>query len=684
LLRELAGYLQGKHAFTVFAADGAERAINFGLLLTWRELWKPLNYQAGEIVHTMTLAPGAEQTVITKKRRSLKRYTAEAEKAQSSRSLETTDTARAESEILRKATASTNFQLTSEGSTNLLVSDGSFTTSATRDVGREGNDTRRRFREAVMKAAQEYREEHSMEVKTESETVFEEETTTKFRNPNDEIVLNAVFYSLQRRYQIQEHLYRARPVILVAMPVPDPSELTSAWLVRYAWIIRRVLLDDRFRPALDYLTTGFVGDREVLADLQRSVHEHTKALKEARYRLAEARALVELRGKTLNDARLRAADPGSKGLLEALGDKGIPVVSSAADLVQGANDLVTSIFGGGDDKAEQRERAALLIEAAEDELLRAERQSREAETQVTAVSSALQQATREYVQAKRASRNHEVRIAELRVHISDNILHYMQAIWASVPPDQLFFELHNVRVPILDDSVRVAQQGTFDQPGLGGFTQEQFSTEFAASGAPLTFRSLAEVARLVPIGFKGNMVMFEMYEGNALTDRILAPYLDEHEILRDPNDIAASWTLTELREYADMLRAKIVAGEITQTDFDDIHAPFLRATLERLLTDPGPSEDVVIAPANSVFAELLVTGDSLLEPFKEEHRALDVALARSELRRNELDNARRAMRIGTDDYEDPDIEAKYLFEGQASATVVAPPASGNGGGGASD
>jgi hypothetical protein len=671
LLRELLGYLSGKHAFTIFAADGAERAINFALLLTWRQLWKPLNYQAGEIVHTMTLAPGAEQTIITRRRRSLKKYTAEADKSQSSRNSATTDTSRAESEILRKANTTTNFQLTSEGSTKLLVSDGSFTTSTTRDVGREGNDTRRRFREAVMKAAQEYREEHSMEVKTEAEDFFEEETTTKFRNPNDEIVLNVVFYSLQRRYQIQEHLYRARPVILVAMPVPDPSEITSGWIIRYAWIIRRSLLDDRFRIALDYLTTSFLGDQEVLADLRASVYEHTKALKEARYRLAEARALVELRGKTLSDARKKAAQGDTSGVFEALEASGIPVVDTAAGLVDDVVDFVGNIFGSDDD-AEKRERVALLIEAAEDELLRAERESREAETQVTAVTSALQQATRDYVQAKRDARNHEVRIAELRVHLSDNILYYMQAIWASVPPDQLFFELHNVRVPILNEKVRVTKKGAFNQPGVGGFTQEQFSTQFVANGGPLTFRSLAEVARLEPIGFKGNMLIFEMYEGNALTDRVLAPYLDESEILRDPNDIAASWTMTELREYADMIRAKVVAGEITQEEFDTVHAPFLRATLERLLSDPGPSEEVVIAPANSVFAELLVTGDSLLEPFKQEHRALDVAVVRSELRRNELDNARRAARIGMDDYEDPDIEAKYLFEGDGNATIISP------------
>ena len=48
-------------------------------------------------------------------------------------------------------------------------------------------------------------------------------------------------------------------MILVANEVPAPHELDDAWLIQHDWILRRCILDDSFRPALDYLTKSFVG-----------------------------------------------------------------------------------------------------------------------------------------------------------------------------------------------------------------------------------------------------------------------------------------------------------------------------------------------------------------------------------------------------------------------------------------
>ena len=38
-------------------------------------------------------------------------------------------------------------------------------------------------------------------------------------------------------------------------------------------------------------------------------------------------------------------------------------------------------------------------------------------------------------------------IDRLRVHVKENILYYMQAIWRQEPPDQRFFRLYNIDVP---------------------------------------------------------------------------------------------------------------------------------------------------------------------------------------------------------------------------------------------
>lgn len=647
LLEELESYLAGNHSFTIFPALGAQRSLNFGVLLTWRQRWEPLSYQTGEIAHTTTLAPAERRRMVTRRVQRLKRYTSEAEKSMQARMFQTAETSRAETEILRKADATTNFELTSDGSTKMLVENGSFSTTATRDVTKAGTDTRRRFREAVVKATQEYREEHAIEVRSESEASFEEEVTSEVVNPNNELAVTAVFYTLQRRYEVSEHLYRARPVVMVAMPVPNPAQLTTAWLVRHAWIIERCLLAERFRTALTYLTSSFLGDTEALSALNVAVEDQRVALAAAQERLSLARTILESRGQTLRDVRRAIAEGEPAGF----GD--LPVVS----LVRDVYNFVGSIFGGGDDEAETRERNEMVLAAAEDELERAERESREAESQLVGATSAYQDAVRAYTEAKRVQRNHEVRIAELRVHVSDNILHYMQAIWSTEPPDQRFFNLHAIQVPELTDEVVVTSTGNAGSPGVGGFTPDEFTINFTQGNQPLTFRPLAEVAELDHLlGFKGNYALFPMRDGNALTDVVLAPYLDSHEVLRDPSDPAANWTIEELREYADRLRAMVLDNSMTQADFDTKYVPFLRDTLERLITDPRPSVSTLVVPTDSLYVELLTSGGSLIEPFKKEHRSLDVARARAEIREMELENLRRALRLANGELADPSMD----------------------------
>lgn len=61
-----------------------------------------------------------------------------------------------------------------------------------------------------------------------------------------------------------------------------------------------------------------------------------------------------------------------------------------------------------------------------------------------------------------------------------------------------------------------------------------------------------------------------------------------------------------------------------------------------------------------------------METFKLLHRQVDVKIAQSRLRELEIDNIRQAQRILEDELEDPDIEAKYVFEGGGTGAVVAP------------
>jgi hypothetical protein len=77
---------------------------------------------------------------------------------------------------------------------------------------------------------------------------------------------------------------------------------------------------------------------------------------------------------------------------------------------------------------------------------------------------------------------------------------------------------------------------------------------------------------------------------------------------------------------------------------------------------------MVIVPTDSLYAELLTSGQSLIEPFKKEHRSLDVGKVRAEIREAELENLRRALRIENGELDDPDIDdfERHLLRTSAS------------------
>ena len=72
LLTELDDLLSEPYAFDVFAKD----SINFGIMLTYRQKWEPRNYQVGDLVSTIPLAPKETRKftsrMVTKQSRNVK------------------------------------------------------------------------------------------------------------------------------------------------------------------------------------------------------------------------------------------------------------------------------------------------------------------------------------------------------------------------------------------------------------------------------------------------------------------------------------------------------------------------------------------------------------------------------------------------------------------------------------
>jgi hypothetical protein len=343
--------------------------------------------------------------------------------------------------------------------------------------------------------------------------------------------------------------------------------------------------------------------------------------------------------------------------------------------VGGAVDKVGDIlFGGSADENEANQNA--LRDSADAAADRARDLTFRLEREVTALNSI----TETYSKALQAHHTHLTEIARLRVHVKENILHYMQAIWRHEPPDQRFFRLHNTPIPTLKKQQRRFRIA-FDNPlpvastqphkkldRFGGREAKTFPVEaFCQFPEELEYKPLSEVADLDNLlGFKGNYMIFPLLESNPLTDYMMEPYVDRAtgELL-DPSD-PAGWSLDEFSKYVCCLKEQLTAEEF------EALKPALKEQYQALLTAPRRNDDVLVVPTNSLFIECLPATHSLIEQYKKDHRMIDVKKVQSEVRRMEMENIRYAARLLSDEREDPEIERKIVIEGASGNAIVLP------------
>lgn len=653
LLTQLEKLLSERYAFHVFAKD----SINFGIMVTYRQTWEPGKYQVGDLVSTIPLAPKEVRRYttrsVTKKTRAVK----ELEDNLQTRKTESSDTTRADGEIVKKAQEKTHFNLSASetfGGDGMSIT---ATESGGGESSKESAQVKKEMRESVLKSAQEYRQQHRMEVDT-SESVETEATTFhEIQNPNDELAVTYLFYELERTYQISERIHQLTPVILVANEVPAPHEIDDAWLIAHDWILRRAILDDSFRPALDYLTKSFVGA-------------------EINIRILESNAIAQ---KNLVD-KINQQIQTQIGLLssyERSVAQGVEGVASAQEQ-QGIINTVKRIFdpigitGGADSGAVDAAQAR--ADLARQTLDRAEREKARLLAQLEVATTALQSAVDKLSSAVKEHYDRVAEIDRLRVHVKDNVLYYMQAIWRQEPPDQRFFRLYNIDVPIVmpetTNTVNVTTGGGARTvpPGLKALlgSEETAGATLPMPNVPvIKKKKLVEVADLDNVlAYKGNYMVFALKENNYITLHMMQDYLDvgEELLLRDPDELG-NYSIKQLQELATAVNKK------DPDEFNARRDDFKKMLMDRL-TSSRKDNDLVIVPTNSLYIECLVGTHPLLEDFKLIHRALDVKKVQAEVRRAELENIRLAARALEGEREDPDIEKKIVIEGGAVDTVI--------------
>jgi hypothetical protein len=646
LLTTLDKLLTEKYAFDVFAKD----SVNFGIMVTYRQTWEPQNYQVGDLVSTIPLAPKEIRRFTTRSVTKKSRNVKELEDALQTRKTESSDTKRADAEIVEKAQNKNDFTITAHESLGGEGYDIDSTQTSTQEQAKQSESVKKEFRESVLKSAQEYKNEHKTEIDT-SESVETEATGfQEIQNPNDELAVTYVFYELQRTYNISEKLRSLTPVILVANDVPAPDEIDDAWLLEHDWILRRVILDDSFRPAIDYLVNSFVGAEiniRILADNAIAQKDVVDSLKQ------QVKAQMDLLSRdqqdVLNAVRELGQSQQQQGLLDAVkrifdpigitGKTDTGAVSAAEAMVDYAKEAR--------DRAD-RERARLLAEV---------------EVAVTALQAAVDKLAK-------AVKEHYDQVAEidrLRVHVKDNILYYMQAIWSHEPPDQRFLRLYDLDVPIVTASTSPKVKLVDNKPGLADLLQGRdkgFTAELPMPSVSVETKKLADVADLdTVLGYKGNYMIFALKENNYVTLHMMQDYLEVGDDLhlRDPDEFA-NYTIDEIQDLATCLYHK--DKDLVEKYEDE----FEQLVIDRL-TSSRKENDLVVVPTSSLYIEALVGTHPLLEDFKLIHRALDVKKVQAEVRHAELENIRLAARSLKGRVDDPDVEKKIVVENGKDVVV---------------
>lgn len=682
LIAKVAEALKEPHAFKIYAAD----SVNFGVLLNYRQEWDPQTYQVGELINTIPLAPKEVRKYTKKQIYKESRKRKEVNNALSIRRGDTSQTGRAESEIVNRANENTSFNASASVSGTIGVVGFNGSTNLNANCAKDSARTKKNFREAVTKSAQELKNEQKLEVELSTASDFEDTTAGEISNPNEEIAVTYLFYELQRRYKVNEYLHDATPVILVANDVPNPDEIDEAWLLRYEWILRRVILDDEFLLAFNLLKKARSGKNIETDTLRTQVEHQLRAFQDTKIELETYTKSRSASERELRAAVERYADAvnADKSTIEEMGDT-ISNFLTPGGVFGSVHEFFLGSKGTKTDyDAEKPEAAQARQEAVEEALARIDRSITDTRLRLEGISTALNQAIDKYMTAVRTRLDGELALMKLRVHVKDNILYYMQAIWDHEPPDQRYFRLCDVLVPTLENPYYDIQV-MFSMEALDDVLSVS-QTDIPQMVADDYFITLKEVADLDNLlGYKGNYMIFPLVAPHPVTNYMMQDYVDEYGRVRDPDQSPATslkgpGSAGLLHQFVEQVyreqgkahgtthdskgNGQKTKGKSTHDIDPEVKADY-DSKIQKFFGELFKDElsDEIVVPSDLLFIAALTGTHPLLEDFKLNHRGLDVLKAAAELEEMQVDIIRKKARLLNKDLDDPEIDKRVVIAG---------------------
>ena len=315
-----------------------------------------------------------------------------------------------------------------------------------------------------------------------------------------------------------------------------------------------------------------------------------------------------------------------------------------------------------------------MVDYAKQTLDRAEREKARLLAQLEVAATALQAAVDKLSAAVKEHYDRVAEIDRLRIHVKENILYYMQAIWRQEPPDQRFFRLYNIDVPIVEpnvDDVPVTN-GSASAAKVVKVFEGRDTRLGGAAGArrvTVTTKKLVEVADLDEV-----LALQGQLHGVRPPGEQLHHPAHDAGLPRRRRGARPARSRRQDELSIEELQALATTSSGRDPELFKAHRDEFKRLLIERLTSPRKEGDVVIVPSESLYIECLVGTHPLLEDFKLVHRALDVKKVQAEVRHAELENIRLAARALRGKDEDPDIDKQIVVRTDGGDVTVQPEA----------
>ncbi|MBL7840573.1 MAG: hypothetical protein JNJ75_10565 [Cyclobacteriaceae bacterium] len=641
LVDQLDQKLSEPHGFQVFAPN----SINYGLLYTFRQKWEPASYQVGRLISSVPLAPKEIRKYTTKVVSVMTKNQKRLDDQELKSHYDSSITSRAEAEIINKAQNKTSFSLNAGASYSAGVVSADVKTQLGTEAENLSSESKKNFRESVIKASRDFFQKNKVEVELSGKNEIENTTSGEIINPNDEIPVTYLLYELQRQYDISEELYRIDPVIFVANEVPMPDEITLAWLTSNAWILRKVILDPMYLEGLYSLNDNALGGTIALGLLRDNLNRQAALVQVLTTNLSRKDDQVQHSFDTL--IKIINKDPS---LRQLNADESKHAANMLSSVLNPIGSLINSVMA----EAQDEERLKRLKEATNMSMERQERERAEVNERLSQEFNQLQTLTNQYVDELKKVLDREHSITQLRIHVKQNILYYMQAIWDHEPTDQRFFRLANLEIDWFEplDEITLTPTDRLN-PNL-----VRLALRYRYKKVK---KKLCQVADLDNVlGYKGNYVIFGTTKRNTLHSYMMRSFIDDQTGELKDADRLSPYTSQELIEYLKCLRKNNPQRyESEKTEVIEV--------INKRRSEPFHEKERIIIPTNSVYIEALPGKHPILEDYKLAQRALNVKKLQADVRNGELENIRLALRALGNQLEDPNIENQLSVVHQNSS-----------------